>query len=291
VKTAVLSDSRLRGVARRIALRYIGGESREEALDTVRRINALGDAATVDYMGESTRERDLASAATGEFVATAAAIAERGLDCSLSLDLSHIGLVIDTSFCLENARHIAAATVEADTEMMISMEGFERVDAILDLHAALARDHENVGITLQARLHRATADLDAVLERRGSIRLVKGAYEAPAEVALAREDERLAGRYLKLARQLIESGHPCSIATQDEELLDEVAAMVDPSDTSTLEFEVLLGLGDNPISKLRDRGYRTRQYIVYGEEWFLYVCNRIAEEPERIYQAVTDAVP
>jgi proline dehydrogenase len=67
--------------------------------------------------------------------------------------------------------------------------------------------------------------------------------------------------------------------------------MVDPSDTSTLEFEVLLGLGDNLISKLRDRGYRTRQYIVYGEEWFLYVCNRIAEEPERIYQAVTDAVP
>jgi proline dehydrogenase len=289
-KGLVLSDPRLRAVALRIARRYIGGESREEAFAVVRRINSLGDAATVDYMGESARERERALAAADEFVALAAVIGGSALDCSLSLDLSHIGLVIDGSFCLENARRIATAAAEVGTEVMISMEGYDRVDTILDLHAALAQDHENVGITLQARLDRTAADLEAALERPGRIRLVKGAYEIPADVALAREDERLGGRYIELARRLVDSGHLCSIATHDAQLLEQVASCVAPGHASPLEFEVLLGLGDDAISALRQQGYRTRQYIVYGEEWFLYVCNRIAEEPSRLYQAIVDAV-
>jgi proline dehydrogenase len=241
-------------------------------------------------MGESTRERERALAAADEFVALAAAIAGSALDCSLSLDLSHIGLVVDASFCLENARRIAAAGAEVGTEVMISMEGYDRVDAILDLHGALTRDHENVGVTLQARLDRTAADLEIILERPGRIRLVKGAYEVPADVALAREDEGLGRRYLELARRLIDSGHLCSIATHDVQLLEQVAAWVAGGHESPLEFEVLLGLGDDAISALRERGYRTRQYVVYGEEWFLYVCNRIAEEPARLYQAIIDAV-
>ena len=289
-KAIVLSDPRLRSLALRIARRYIGGETREDALAAVRRTNALGDAATVDYMGESTRERERALAAANEFVTVAGAIAASQFDCSLSLDLSHIGLVIDTTFCLENARRVAIAAADAGTDVMVSMEGYDRVDPILDLHAALVRDHENVGITLQARLHRTVSDLETVLRRPGRIRLVKGAYEVPAEVALARDDERLRSRYIELVRRLVDSGHPCSIATHDEQLLDQVAAMVAPGRDSPLEFEVLLGLGDDVIPALRARGFRTRQYIVYGEEWFLYVCNRIAEEPTRVYKAVIDAV-
>ena len=289
-KAVVLSDPRLRAAALRIARRYIGGESREDALAAAARINSVGEAATVDYMGESTRERELARAAADEFAAVAAAIAGRKLDCSLSLDLSHLGLVIDRSFCLENARRVAIAAAEAGTEVMVSMEDYDRVDRILDLHAVLADDHENVGITLQARLHRTASDLETVLRRSGRIRLVKGAYEVPADGALAREDERLRGRYIELARRLVASGHPCSIATHDEQLLDEIAAMVAPGRDSPVEFEVLFGLGDDAISTLRARGLHTRQYIVYGEEWFLYVCNRIAEEPARLYQAVVDAI-
>src|SRR5919201_4259250 len=283
-KAVVLSDPRLRAVALRIARRYIGGESRKDALAAVRRINALGDAATVDYIGESSREPERALAAADEFVGVAAAIADSELDCSLSLDLSHIGLIIDRSFCLENARRVSIAAAEAGTEVMVSMEGYDRVDRIVDLHAALARDDENVGITLQARLHRTASDLEVVLRRSGRIRLVKGAYEVPTDVALAREDERLQNRYIDLARRLVESGHDCSIATHDEQLLDEIAAMVAPGRDSPVEFEVLFGLGDDAISTLRARGLHTRQYIVYGEEWFLYVCNRIAEEPARLYQ-------
>jgi proline dehydrogenase len=83
----------------------------------------------------------------------------------------------------------------------------------------------------------------------------------------------------------------CSIATHDEPLLDQVASVVEPSRNSPLEFEVLLGLGDRALSRLREGGYRTRQYIVFGDEWFLYVCNRIAEEPSRLYQAIIDAIP
>lgn len=290
VKALVLSDPGLRDIALRVAQRYIAGESREDALAAVRQVNALGDAATADYMGASTRKRERAVAGAEEFVSLTSAIAASGLDCSLSLGLSHLGLLIDRALCLENARHVATAAADAATEVMISMEGYDRVESILELHDALARDYDNVGITLQARLHRTEADLESLLRRPGRIRLVKGAYEVPASAALARDDEELSGRYIELAQRLVTSGHQCSIATHDEHLLDQVAAIVEPNRKSPVEFEVLFGLGDREIARLRERGYRTRQYVVYGKEWFLYVCNRIAEDPSRIYRAVIDAL-
>jgi proline dehydrogenase len=293
-KAAVLADPRLRTVARRIADRYIAGETLEAAIDAIAAINARGHAASVDYVGESCRDAAVAERAAGVFAGTAGRLAAAGLDCSLSLDLSHLGLLVDPGLCLRSASALAEAAAAYGSELILSAEGSDRTDAILDCHARLCERHENVGIRIQARLYRSERDLALLLARPGRICLVKGAYHEPPEVAIPRESPALADVFAGYADALIGSGHGCSIATHDAALQRRATKAVRARrlpDDGTIEFETLQGLGDAGIDGLRDEGFSTRVYVVFGEEWFLYVCNRIAEEPDaRIPQAVADAV-
>ena len=291
-KAAVLADPRLRAVARRIAGRYIAGETLGDALAEIASVGARGHAASVDYMGESCRDAAIAVHAAGVFAETARRLADERLDCSISLDLSHLGLLVDRELCLRSASAIATATAAYGSELIISAEGSDRTDAILDCHARLCERHDNVGIRVQARLYRSERDLETLLERPGRICLVKGAYHEPQAIAIARESPALAAVFAGYADALVASGHRCSIATHDAGLQQRAAAALRraPPAPGTVEFETLQGLGDSGLDALRDAGFATRVYVVFGEEWFLYVCNRIAEEPgTRIPQAVADA--
>jgi len=292
VKAYIENDPVLFPILLRAARRYIGGTTRAECLDTVAALNAAGHAATVDYMGESTRDPDLAERETAEFVRLAADIGRRGLDSSLSLDLSHIGLAVDPRLALANARRIAAAAREIGTEMIISMEGAERIEAILEVYRALCAEFDNVGVTLQARLRRTEEDLPAMLALPGKVRLVKGAYEEAPDIAYPRESAELAACYRDYARRMLTSGRPVSIGTHDASIHDDVDRFVTERDLrgSPFEFEALVGLGDAQIDRLRRQGYQTRVYVVYGREWYLYVCHRLAEEPTRLYRALADLV-
>ncbi len=292
VKAYIENDPVLFPILLRAARRYIGGTTRAECLDTVAALNAAGHAATVDYMGESTRDPDLAERETAEFVRLAADIGRRGLDSSLSLDLSHIGLAVDPRLALANARRIAAAAREIGTEMIISMEGAERIEAILEVYRALCAEFDNVGVTLQARLRRTEEDLPAMLALPGKVRLVKGAYEEAPDIAYPRESAELAACYRDYARRMLISGRPVSIGTHDASIHDDVDRFVTERDLrgGPFEFEALVGLGDAQIDRLRRQGYQTRVYVVYGREWYLYVCHRLAEEPTRLYRALADLV-
>jgi proline dehydrogenase len=145
---------------------------------------------------------------------------------------------------------------------------------------------------LQARLHRTPDDLERVLARPGRVRLVKGAFEEPESVAIPRESPALQGRYLDLAQELITSGHRTSIATHDEEILEELLTRHGATLRGEhVEFEMLLGLGEQALDRLRTDGYRTREYVVFGQEWWLYVLNRVSEQPQRLHTALSDAFP
>lgn len=292
VKDYIENDPVLFPILLRAAKRYIGGSSRSECLTTVARLNAAGHAATVDYMGESTRSEEKAATETREFLELIADIARNGLRCSVSLDLSHIGLVAAPGLALQNARTIAEAARDIGAEMMISMEASDRTDSILEVYRQLCREFDNVGITLQARLFRTAADLDAALSLPGKIRLVKGAYEEPAEMAMPRESPELAPTYVLYAKQLLEAGHKFSIGTHDPAIHEILVRHIEQNKLhgGTFEFEVLFGLGDDQIAYLKRKNFSTRIYVVYGREWFLYVCQRIAEQPARLYQALSDAV-
>ena len=186
VKAYVLQHPPLYRAGLRAAMRFIGGETLDECVQTATNTNQQSHAVTIDFMGESTRDEVMATQATQEFLSVIRVIAQRGLHSSISLDLSHIGLVIDPELAYNNALTLAQAAHEVGLEMMISMEGTDRTTPILNIHQRLCERFSNVGITLQAYLHRTSEDLTAVMQRPGKIRLVKGAYEAPSVLAHSR---------------------------------------------------------------------------------------------------------
>ncbi|MET1020122.1 MAG: proline dehydrogenase family protein [Microterricola sp.] len=290
LKARVLADARLAPIARRIAERYIAGETLDEAFDRLPEVLARGHLASIEYTGESVRDAAVADAETEVFLELARRIQSSAVPSTVSLDLSHIGLTVDPELGYRNAVRLAEATAEAGTELIISAEGSARTDLVLDTHARLCRSFDHVGITVQARLHRTPADLAALLQRPGRVRLVKGAFLEPESVAFARDSSALRDAYLGLAGTLITSGHALSIATHDADVLDTLlsthgSALAAPH----IEFEMLLGLGTETLDELHAAGLRTREYLIFGTEWWLYVLNRIAENPDRVFQAITDA--
>lgn len=294
LKAYIESDPALFKLLLRGARRYIGGVDLPECLHTLKDLNARGMLATADYMGESTRDEAKARVETQHFIELIKAIKTQQLRCSVSLDLSHIGLSISQDLALESTRQIAMATRDAGLDVMISMEGSERTDEVLDTHAKLCAEFDHIGITVQARMRRTPADLAKLLKLPGRIRLVKGAYEEVDAVAHQRPSTGLDDAYRSLTATLIESGHVCSIATHDLQQINWAHAIIEKhggvSKAKHVEFETLLGLGPEATARTLTLGYPTRQYVVYGQEWFLYVCHRIAEKPERLYQALADVV-
>ncbi len=304
-KARFCNDPALRPFMHRVARRYVAGQTTRDVLERVRQINARGHAASAEYMGESCRDEGKANAETEVFLALISAIggqsvdtnversADKKLDCSISLDLSHIGSVIDPELGFLNARKIARAAAASGCEVMISMEGSDRADNIYHTYARLHADPAlaNVGITVPAKLRRSAQDLPKLMKYPGRIRLVKGAFLEPAQVAYDRNSPELAACYRHFAAELLTSGHKCSIATHDRSIQEDVTNLIlqqDLFDQRHYEFESLIGLGTEQLDGLQKRGFPTREYAVYGEEYFLYVLNRIAEEPIRLYQALVD---
>lgn len=290
IKAYILREANLHKVLLRAARRFIGGERLQECLSDAQSLNSEGFAVTIDYMGESTRDEQMSREAAQEFERVIGSISEHGLDSSVSLDLSHIGLAVDEELCYEQARLLAQRAGAAGLEMMISMEGSERTEQVLSVYQRLAENFENVGITLQAYLHRTPRDLTEALKRPGRIRLVKGAFEEPEEKAMTRGAETDVAYRSCVEKVLLES-HPCSISTHDRQLLDHADQFVRDNELSTenVEFEMLKGVERERLAGMRDLGYRARVYLPYGEEWYLYLCHRLAEHPPNIYQAISDA--
>lgn len=296
IKAYVLQHPPLYRPLFRAALRFIGGETLIQCVETAKSLNQQGFAVTIDYMGESTHDAEMAEQATQEFLKVIEAISNSNLDSSVSLDLSHIGMAIDAELGYKNACILAKAAQSANLEIMISMEGIDRTDLILGIHERLCNTFDNVGITLQAYLHRTPGDLETVLQRPGKIRLVKGAYAAPVELAKPRGTD-LDKTYRHLIEKLFTSKHSCSIATHDPALLDPIPLeyahkfiQEQRIEQDQIEFEMLKGVTQERLQKMRNYGYRTRIYLPYGKEWHLYLCNRLAEYPPNVYQAITDAV-
>lgn len=295
IKAYVLQHPSLYQPLLHAALRFIGGETLAHCVETAKSLNQHGFAVTIDYMGESTRDTGMAKQAAQEFLDVIQAIADHNLDSSVSLDLSHIGVIIDAELGYKNACVLAKAAQKAGLEMMISMEGTDRTSLILEIHQRLCETFDNVGITLQAYIHRTPSDLESALQRPGKIRLVKGAYATPDDLAKPRGAE-LDESYRLLMERLLMSGHSCSMATHDPVLLDPlpleyVHKLIQEKgiELDHIEFEILKGVTQERLEAMKDYGYRTRVYLPYGREWHLYLCNRLVEYPPNVYQAITDA--
>ncbi|WP_245581697.1 proline dehydrogenase family protein [Rudanella lutea] len=288
-KNFILTNEKLFKTLKKAANRYIGGETLAETILSIQQLNRDGFSVTTDYMGESIRTEKDANEATDEFVNLASAIHEEKLNSSISLDLSHIGMLVSNDLAKHNLRRICSQAAQADKEVIISMEGTDRTDSIIDIYKETLKTHSNLGITVQAYLYRTKDDFTELSQLPGSIRMVKGAYHTPANQSMPRGNE-LDEVYLHYVDQLLSKNHPCSIASHHEKIHEEAVKLIDQYKATNYVLERLLGIGNEALTLFKDRGYACRMYVVYGKEWYLYLCNRWAEYPLNLFKGLADIV-
>jgi proline dehydrogenase len=243
-------------------------------------------------MGESVTTVTEAKEATQEFLRIIEALKAEKKSERVSLDLSHLGLFLDHELGIENFRLLAEASKNSLVDLFISAEGVDRTDEILDAYFMFSKEFSNVNITLQGYLHRTKQDLEEVLKNsRGKVRICKGAYDGPKEQLLFRSPE-LNDRYIEMIETLFNANRFCSIATHDAKILDRILAVLKQRhiNESSYEFEMLYGIGTDLLNDLKRHGHSCHRYIVYGKEWYLYLCNRIAENPENVFRALVDII-
>ncbi|SKB87492.1 proline dehydrogenase family protein [Dyadobacter psychrophilus] len=290
-KEYLLENETLFQILKKAANRYIGGDTLTEAVEKVKVASEDGFKCSLEFIGESTRSEVEALSATDEFVSICRAISHIELNSTISLDLSHIGLAISPELCLHHLDLICTEAAKAGTEVIISAEGTDRTDSVLKTYQDIAKKHQNVAITLQAYLYRTQEDIHDLMQNNGRIRLVKGAFETPNGLSLPR-GKALNDAYLGYLDLLLSKDHLCSIATHDHVIQQEAKKLIElhRSDRTLYEFESLYGIRNDQLQQLKSEGFPTKHYFVYGKEWYLYLCNRIAEYPLNIFQALDDLV-
>ena len=290
IKDYVLNNEELYSILLKGARRFIAGTNIDQCIAMARQFNEKSVATTIDFMGEDTVDKEQAMQAYKKFRKVISVINEYNLQSSVSLDLSHIGLSVEKEQAIENMKELAKESQASGIEIMISMEGSEKTDNIFSVYEEVSKNYRNVGITIQAYLNRSVDDLERLLKLNGKIRLVKGAFEEPAEKAKERGPE-LNERYLELLNRILSFGKACSIATHDHKLINQATGLISRYNMRTkAEFEMLLGVSNSMLEDLNEQGFNTRVYLPYGSEWYLYYCHRLAENSSNVYQAIADMV-
>jgi proline dehydrogenase len=265
----------------RVASRYVAGETLDDAVRIIRKLNQEGAMATVDVLGEEVSEREKAIAATEENLRTFEAIAREKLDANVSIKPTLLGLKIDEGFCRDNIGRIAEAAKAQGNFVRIDMEDQSTTDATLRIYRDLHTRYGNVGCVLQAYMRRTLKDIDELPDQGASVRLCKGIYIESRKVAWKGYDT-VRANYVSALEKLILRGVYVGIATHDEYLACEASALLDkhgvPRDR--YEFQMLLGVDDELRRILLAAGHRLRVYVPYGRDWYPYSMRRLRENPE-----------
>lgn len=265
----------------RVASRYVAGESLDEALETVRELNAEHAAATLDVLGEEVTDRAKAEAAVEEYLRVFAAIDEHRLDANVSLKLTLLGLKIDAGFCGDNVERIAAAAAERGNFVRLDMEDATTTDATLAIYHRLQPRYGNLGVVLQSYMRRTLCDIETLPAEGANVRLCKGIYIEPRTIAW-KGYETVRHNFVAALEKLIARGVYAAIATHDEFLVCAATALIDrhrlPRDR--YEFQMLLGVDHELRRILLAAGHRLRVYVPYGVDWYPYSVRRLRENPE-----------
>jgi proline dehydrogenase len=269
-----------RPVVRRIAGRYIAGETLDDLVATVRSLDARGLLATVDVLGENVASREEARAATGEYLRALDRLATAGLRSEVSVKLTLLGLRVGEDLARDHVEEIAAEAEKRSLSVSIDMEDSSTTDATLRIFRSLRERRQRVGVAIQAYLRRSEADVASLLPLRPSIRICKGIYDEPPGIALGGKGE-IRESFLRLVRLLIEGGGRPAIATHDAWLVDRSLALLAGAGPRAPdhEFQMLLGVGEGLRRRILARGSPLRIYCPYGPDWYAYSVRRLRENP------------
>jgi proline dehydrogenase len=268
-------------IVAKFAGKYIAGATLNDAMNTVRSLNAMNAMTTVDVLGEDIFTKDQAVESRNGSAAVLTAIAERKLDSNLSIKLTSLGLKMDKQFCLDNTNTIIETARSSNNFVRIDMEDRTCTDDTLEIYRTMRSRYEKVGIVIQAYLHRSEKDIRALTAEKANVRLCKGIYVEPAEVAI-KDRKGIQDNYLKLLRILMEGGSYVGIATHDDVLIDGAKRLVEELKLGKdrYEFQMLLGVRDETRKRLIDEGHRLRVYVPFGKDWYAYSVRRLKENPQ-----------
>jgi proline dehydrogenase len=272
-----------------LARRFVAGETIDDAIAAVRSLNAQGMSATLDFLGEDVLERSAALRTRDVYFEMLDHIAQSGVDSNVSVKLTAMGLLVDEGLAREALLAIAErAKANADPFVRIDMEGSAVTDATLRVFRETYAQAHNVGEVLQAYLKRTPSDVDEAIALQARVRLCKGAYNEPPEIAYQDMPE-IRVHYLDLAQRLLTRGNYPGIATHDRRLIAAVKEFVTSQGIGfdRFEFQMLYGCRPSLQRQIVAEGYRLRIYVPFGTHWAGYFYRRVLERRENLIFALS----
>lgn len=275
-------------LARRVARRFVAGETMDEALKVAHELNAKGLLVTLDYLGESVHNANEAKAVVETYTTLLDRIAQEKLQSSVSLKLTHLGLDISEDLCVTNLRHIlAAAQQNGSIPVTIDMESSKYTDTTLRIYRTMRDEYNfgNVGTVIQTNLRRSADDMRELASEGARIRLVKGAYLEPPDIAFPQKAD-VDNAFRRIMDDFLAAPPPAylDIATHDEKMIESAEASIYQHGVTPdrYEFQMLYGIRTARQLELAKK-YKMRVYVPYGEAWYPYFMRRLAERPANLW--------
>ena len=271
-------------IAKRLSLRFVAGDTFDDAVAVVRDLNARGMVASLDALGENVGGKGEAAAARDQYLSLLDGIVAAGIKSTISLKLTMLGLDISDEICRSNLRPVLERARDLDTFVRIDMEGSGYTRRTLNLfyeHQLEFGDH--VGIVLQSYLYRTDRDVTTAIEKKARVRLVKGAYAEPAAIAYPRK-QSVDGAFRRQMEALLSGGNHLAIATHDAAIIEAAKRYTRQMQIprEQFEFQMLNGIRKDLQEQLVREGYTVRVYVPFGRQWYAYFMRRMAERPANL---------
>jgi proline dehydrogenase len=271
-------------LAKRLATRFVAGETLDQALSVGRKLNSEGITVTLDHLGESVSTLQEAASARDVYLRTLSAIHESGIQGNVSLKLTQFGLDFSFEQCRANVEQLVRRAAELRSFVRIDMESSAYTDRTLEIVNGLFDEQRSVGVVIQAYLFRSKKDVENLCQRGIRVRLCKGAYLEPHNVAFAAKAD-VDRSFIELMKVLLDRGDYPAIATHDPRMIDETKAYAASRKIAKdrFEFQMLYGIRRDLQRQLVSQGYRLRLYVPFGKAWYPYYMRRLAERPANVF--------
>ena len=262
------------------AQKYIAGGTLEDATRVIAKLNELGFMCTANILGEHVTNIEEADKYLNSYKEVLSSITKKNLDMNISIKMTQFGMGIDDIVCFEYMNEMVRLSEEIDNFIRIDMENSVYTTRTLDFYSKLSKNYSNVGTVIQAYMRRSEADVKELVKFKANIRLCKGIYIEPREIAF-KEREEIRQNYSLLLEMLLKGGCYVGIATHDEYLVDVAYQVIDEPglNNDEYEFQMIYGVTEKLRDKILNDGHRLRIYVPFGKDWYAYSVRRLKENP------------
>jgi len=269
--------------ADRLTSRFIAGHTLEREIAVCQRLNRDGYLASLDHLGESVTSLEEAQSSRDAYLSALDRIAELGLQATVSVKLTQLGLDFSQTECEKNVDQLVRRAAEIGSAVEVDMESSAYVDRTLALVEGLHQRYGHVRAVIQAYLYRSHSDVENLCRLRIPVRLCKGAYKEPSDVAFPRKQD-VDRNYVLLMQTLLRDGVNPAIASHDQQIVQRAIELVKEQKLGAdrFEFQMLYGISRDLQRRLTGAGYRLRLYVPYGDAWYPYFMRRLAERPANV---------